>query len=225
MVIKKPKSSEICPPGYHIVRGHQRICHLGTKTWVDTHLRKNRGKLDMFRKENLLYVYWNSKRKYSKLKSIKGFKQDDGALDEPIQFWLEYWRKQGLQFPNIDALLIKTLIAIESSFSLKADPKIKNSSAYGLMQITDQTRRLLNGTPNKEGYREVRSEYITLSKEDLEDPMVSVAAGIRWLSHKYNALPKKAEKNLFNTIKYYHSWDKEGDKYAKEVLDLYEKSK
>ncbi len=34
--LKKPKPSETCPPGYHIVRGHERTCHSGTVTWVDT---------------------------------------------------------------------------------------------------------------------------------------------------------------------------------------------
>jgi hypothetical protein len=31
-------------------------------------------------------------------------------LDQIIQFWLEYWKRQGLKFPNIDPLLIKTFL-------------------------------------------------------------------------------------------------------------------
>ena len=215
----------MCPPGYHIVHGHERICHSGTRTWVDSHLRKNRGKLGMFRKENVLHIYWSSKKKYPKLKLIKGFKQDDGSLDNAIQFWLDYWKQQGLDFPKVDPLLIKSLIAIESSFNLKADPNDENSSAYGLMQVTDQTRRLLGGQPDRDGYREVRSDYLTFSRQDIEDPVVNIAAGTRWLFYKYSKIPKKAEKNIFNTIKNYHSWDKDGENYAKSVQELYEKSK
>ena len=60
--IKRPRKTEICPVGYHVVRGHHRICKSGIVTWVDTHLRKNRGRKTMYLSENLLYLYWNSKK-------------------------------------------------------------------------------------------------------------------------------------------------------------------
>ena len=44
IIISRPKKSEMCPIGYHVVRGHERICEDGTKTWVDQHIRKNRGR-------------------------------------------------------------------------------------------------------------------------------------------------------------------------------------
>lgn len=136
--LAKPESDEMCPPGYHVVHGHERTCHSGTGTWVDTHIR---------------------------------------------------------------------------------------SSASGLMQITNQTRRILSGRPNKDGRREIRSDYLEISKTDIHDPVVAIAAGTRWFAHKYDKVPKPAKKTLHNTIKNYHSWDDQGEAYAKTVESLYGKSK
>jgi len=116
------------------------------------------------------------------------------------------------------------MIAIESSFDPQAKTKVIGSSATGLMQITDETRGVLSGRPRK-GYRELKSSYLELSKVDVQDPIVAVAAGTRWLAHKYGAIPKRAKKTLQNTIKNYHSWDSQGEAYAKSVEELYQKSK
>jgi hypothetical protein len=73
--LKRPNASEMCPPGYHVVKGHERVCHSGTTTWVDAHIRKNRGKIiPGLLIENLLYLYWNSEKIYPNLDPIKGFR-------------------------------------------------------------------------------------------------------------------------------------------------------
>lgn len=224
--LSKPQADEMCAPGYHVVHGHERVCHSGTRTWVDTHLRKNRGSLPkILLIENIQYLYWASKTKYGPIGKIEGFSENP-KLDAVIQFWLGYWKAQGLKFPaGLDPLLIKTIIAIESSFDPQAKTKVKGSSATGLMQLTDETRRVLSGRVDKKGYRELRSDYFEISKSDVQDPIVAVAAGTRWLAHKYSMIPKRAEKTLHNTIKNYHSWDKQGEAYAKKVEELYRKSK
>jgi len=143
-----------------------------------------------------------------------------------IQFWLEYWKDQGLKFPaELDPLFVKTIIAIESTFDPNVKTKIKGSSATGLMQITDETRGVLSGRPDKTGYREMKSSYLEISNTDVRDPIVAIAAGTRWLAYKYSAIPKLAKKTLHNTIKNYHSWDNPGEAYAKSVESLYKKSK
>ncbi len=43
-IVRQPKKSEMCPVGSHIVRGYYRVCESGTRTWVDTHARINRGR-------------------------------------------------------------------------------------------------------------------------------------------------------------------------------------
>ncbi len=56
----------------------------------------------------------------------------------------------GLTLPSdFDPFLIKVIIAVESSFRIKADPRSKISSAYGLMQITNWTRNDLKGVRRK----------------------------------------------------------------------------
>lgn len=133
-------------------------------------------------------------------------------LDSVIQFWLDYWREAGLPFPkDLDPFMVKVIIAVESSFRLKADPGTKESSAYGLMQITNQTRR---------DAKNLNDGIVDLERKDLEDPVVNIAMGIRWLSYKFTIIPKKEKKNLFNTIRGYYDW-RDGESYAKKVMDLY----
>ncbi len=134
--------------------------------------------------------------------AIKGFK-DFPELDSVIQFWLQYWKEFGLSFPSdIDPLVIKAIIAKESSFRPKASAK--GSTAYGLMQITDKTRRDI---------RNINDGILDLERKDLEDPVISIAMGIRWLSYKYSSIGKGVKKDLYNTIKYYYDKNK-GDDYA-----------
>ncbi|MBX7231738.1 MAG: hypothetical protein K1X29_06595 [Bdellovibrionales bacterium] len=86
--LKIPKPSEMCPSGYHVVHGHERVCHSKPVTWVDALVRKNRGKI----KPGLLVVnihdlFWNSKKKYSSHKQREAIvKQMEGcraALKRP----------------------------------------------------------------------------------------------------------------------------------------------
>jgi hypothetical protein len=224
--LKRPPAYDMCPPGYHVVRGHERIYHSGTRTWVDEHIARNSGsRKSMFLIENIHYLFWNSKKEYKKLKSIKEFEGKD-EYDSPIQFWLDSWKEKGLKFPNdLDPLMIKAMIAVESRFRPEAKSKVKGSSASGLMQLTNQSRRILSGRPDSDGYREMKSDYLNISDADVFEPIINIAGGIRWLSYKYTKIKKGAEKNAFNAIKNYHSWDEEGEKYAKKVMEKYKASK
>ena len=59
------------------------------------------------------------------------------------------------------------------------------------MQVTDKTRGdVINFKDN----------VLDLERADLEDPVISIAMGIRWLSYKYSAIPKNNDKNLFNIM-------------------------
>ena len=218
-IVKKPTNTEMCPPGYHIVKGHYRKTKDG-KTWVDQHQRKNRSKSKKltYYPENLLYLFWNNNNKYKLLKSIKGFKGFH-ELDPIIQFWLEYWASKFRQFPKIDPLLIKAIIAKESSFNPKADPKVAHSSAYGLMQIVDKSRAALSGSIKSS----VSMEFIVVTRKDLEDPVINIAVGIRWLIVKFFLLKKKDRGNINKLIKYYygHKEESENEKYLKKILEYY----
>ena len=62
-----------------------------------------------------------------------------GHLDK-YQFiiFADFWRKQGHKF-EIDPLLVKVIIAKESSFNPKARPHYRNNTARGLKQVLGHT--------------------------------------------------------------------------------------
>ena len=223
--LEKPELSEMCPPGYHVVHAHQRVCHSGTATWVDAHIRKNRGRLRSgLLIENLSYLFWNSKENYTSLEQIAGY-PNGNDYDSLISFWLNYWKSQNVKFPeDLDPLLIKALISLESGFDPKAKSKDPKSTASGLMQITNQMVRVLGGFPNKQGYIEAQKNLVHVQYKDKQDPVVSIALGIRLLAHKYSQIPKGYQKDARNTLKMYHQWNRHGEDYADEVLSRYKKA-
>lgn len=80
----------ICKPGSHHVKKHFRISTNGKRHIVEEHCRSNsKHKLNILFSSNLDYLFINRKKKYSKLKKIKGQK-DSGQYDEMIQFLLDF---------------------------------------------------------------------------------------------------------------------------------------
>lgn len=214
-LLQRPPTLKMAPPGSHVVQRHAKISENGIKYYVKAHIRKNRGAKIVLLPENILYLYWHGDTDYPRLGPVKGY-AEYSELDLVIQFWLNYWQEAGLPFPkNLDPFIIKVMIAVESSFRLKADPKTKESSAYGLMQITNQTRR---------DAKNLNDGIVDLERKDLEDPVVNIAMGIRWLSYKLTIIPKKEKKDLFNTLRGYYHW-RDGVPYAKKVMALYLASK
>jgi hypothetical protein len=89
-------------------------------------------------------------------------KQDKGQYDILIQFWLKYWKNKGLISEEIDPLLVKALIAVESSFQERIITKMPNSSATGLMQLLITTMNILS----KKISKEVRVANIDITQEE-----------------------------------------------------------
>ena len=222
-LVKRPRTLKMAPPGFHVVKRHAKISENGIKYFVKAHLRKNRGKQAILLPENILYLYWHGDQDYPRLGAVAGF-PEYSELDSVIQFWLDYWKEQGLPFPkDLTPLHIKVLIAKESGFRTKADPRVAESSAYGLTQITNMTRQDLRGERHKNGVMSLRDYYIDLERKDLEDPIISIAAGIRWISYKYSSLPKSAKKDTFNTFRNYYRY-RDGKEYAQKIFDMYNAS-
>lgn len=222
-ILKRPPTLKMAPPGSHVVKKQARISKNGIKYFVKAHIRKNRGKKVVLLPENLLYLYWHGDREYPNLGKIKGY-AEFSELDSVIQFWLNFWKDEGLKFPkDLDPFLIKTIIAVESRFIPTERTKIPGSSATGLMQVTDTTRRDLNGKSEDSKYN-VKDNFLDLEMTDLTDPVINIAAGIRWLSYKYTKPKTGAKKNLFNTLKGYYAWNDDGEAYAHKVLNLYNAS-
>ncbi len=95
------------------------------------------------------------------------------------------------------------------------------------MQILQSTLYRLEGIPEN-NFVEVQGHLLELKLGDLTDPVINIATGIRWLSHKYYLLLKSKEiksKDLYSTVKYYHQWNKHGEAYADEIFKLYHESR
>jgi hypothetical protein len=220
---KRPPTLKMAPPGSHVVKRQARISKNGIKYFVKAHLRKNRGKKIVLLPENLLYLYWHGDQEYPNLGKVKGYGEFP-ELDSVIQFWLNFWKEQGLKFPDdLDPFLIKTIIAIESRFRAAVRTNLPGSSATGLMQVTNTTRKDLNGKSEDSQYN-LKNNYLDLEMSDLTDPVINIAAGIRWLSYKFTKPKTGAKKNLFNMLKGYYYWNDDGEAYAHKVLNLYNDS-
>ncbi|MCX6110187.1 MAG: lytic transglycosylase domain-containing protein [Proteobacteria bacterium] len=145
-------------------------------------------------------------------------------LDQVIEFWLEYWQSQGLEFPpGMNALVVKALIAVESGFN--ASRVAGPTGGRGLMQMLKGSIRTLRGVKDKYGYREIKNQCMVISPDEVLNPVINIAAGTRWLAHKYALIRALPAKTLFNTLKNYNQNNEEGEEYARRVLDLYNKSK
>jgi hypothetical protein len=210
-LVKRPRTLKMAPPGHHVVKKHLKVSVTGVKYYVKAHLRKNRGSKYILLPENILYLYWHGEHDSERLGRVLGYPEYP-EFDSVIHFWLNFWKEMGLTLPkDFDPFLVKVIIAVESSFRIKADPRSRISSAYGIMQITNWTRNDLKGVRRK-GKMSLQDHYLDLERKDLEDPVISIAAGVRWLAYKHSSIPKK-ERNLFNVIRAYNDW-KKGELYA-----------
>ena len=194
---------------------------------VSGHCRRNpKGKEDLLYASNIRHIYHTQLIKtYPRLPAIKGFKDHD-QHDPMIQFWTDYWKNKGELNKQVDPLLIKSLIAVESSFRPDVITNDPSSTAAGLMQITKSTIDIINGNPNSKSYVEIRTNPIYLEYHERLYPIVNIATGIRWLAHKIKWLPsryktKDVNENIRRGVVYYHSWDKEREDHAKKVYRLY----
>ena len=77
--------------------------------------------------------------------------------------------------------------------------------------------------------KEVKKSNIEITQEEAKEANTNIATGTRWLIFKITTSPWKRKKTkkqrIFGGVKYYHSWDKNGEKYAKKVFELYQVSK
>ena len=146
-----------CPLGQHYVKDHTRRTKKSGIVSISAHCRINpKGKEKLLHASNIRHLYYNrSQKQYPKLPAIKGFKGFH-KYDPMIQFWAEYWKDKGMLPKEVDPLLIKAMIAAESSFHPRVRTKDSRSTATGLMQLTESTLKTLKGSPDKKGYIEVK---------------------------------------------------------------------
>ena len=106
---------------------------------------------------------------------------DDGnQFDKFIRGWTKYWNETLSPEDPLDPNLVKALIATESSFNPKRTNRQKGvNRAIGLMQVTNGTRKIL---ADEKG--ELKDRLVNLTENDAFDPILNIAAGVRWLYHK-----------------------------------------
>jgi hypothetical protein len=186
--IKKVHKWRLCPEGQHWVVTHPM--HVppssthpnGYITTRHEHCALNPSGKDQFFPDEIKEI---SNKYFESLKEKPcpldlGFKNTGNKYDDLIAGWTQYWNDIFNPTNPLDANIVKALIASESGFdpSLLANKKDSNS-ARGLMQITNETRKILG---DEKG--EIHDHYITASKEDLNDPSINICAGIRWIIQK-----------------------------------------
>jgi hypothetical protein len=124
-------------------------------------------------------------------------------FDQYIRGWTLYWNEVFEAKDFLDPNLVKALIASESSFKPEQNtPNDKEEIGYarGLMQITDETIRILHG--NEAG---LKKHFIYLTHKDANDPSANICAGTRWLFMKKAGAQERYEKAGLSD--YVASWD------------------
>jgi len=192
----KPNNNEkihpwrFCPKGYHYVRTHplrvppSKSNPDGHTVTRHEHCAKNPHHKDLLNHFEISEItkkhFKNVKSKY-KLGSLKEF-PGSSKYDLEIQGWVQYWNDVYKLVDPIDPNLIKALMATEPGFkekTLNTTKSIRLGKAHGLMQIIDQTHKILSDVNG-----ELRDHLIDLSDDELLDPTANICAAIRWLIEK-----------------------------------------
>ncbi len=113
--------------------------------------------------------------------------KNGSKYDDLIAGWVQYWNEVMKPPIPLEPNCVKALIASESGFDPNKLANKKNSnSARGLMQITNETRKILGNEK-----RELKDHYIDVTKSDLNDPNNNICAGVRWLIYKRERASQK----------------------------------
>jgi hypothetical protein len=119
-------------------------------------------------------------------------------------------------------------MATESGFVLPKDHESKDGTTRSLIQITEGTRKILQ---NIKG--ELKNHHIELTVDESREPVLNIAAGIRWLHYKKAFLERRKKTNatweeaiyeykgIFNDI----GKDKKSDQIVKKVKEYNKKLK
>jgi hypothetical protein len=188
----------LCPYGEHWVKTHP--LHIppsakspeGHVTTRHEHCARNPSGKDQLYPDEILEI---AKQHFATLAEKPcvlplNFGARGSLYDSLIGGWVQYWNDVLKPDTPLDSNMVKALIASESSFdpTKLANPKNSNS-ARGLMQITNDTRKILG---DEKG--ELKDQFITVTKKDLNDPGVNICSGIRWLFQKRKLLSSRLKR-------------------------------
>jgi hypothetical protein len=119
-----------------------------------------------------------------------GFHQNGNRYDDLIAGWTKYWNEVLRPAVPLDPNVVKALIATESGFDTNSLANNNQNGARGLMQITNDSRKIL---ADEKG--ELKDHFVTVTREELNNPSNNICAGIRWLFHKQRLLSSRLKRN------------------------------
>jgi len=207
----------LCPIQEHWVVEHEMSIPPsskgpGYKTLRKGHCRKNKNKKELYTAHELREI---AHHHFEKLKNDPDLMPIPDTLDYPdgnkydlsIAGWTKFWNETLNPDRPVTPDFIKVLISTESSFKVPPDTSSKIGPTRGLIQITEQTRKILQ---NPKG--ELRDHLIELTEEESREIEPNIAAGIRWLYHKRDLLEHR--------IKRKSTWEEAGAEYKGIFSDI-----
>ena len=214
----------LCPYGQHWVRDHQRS---NAKYGVHGYCRHNRSGKDELQELEMEEI---ADRNFKKLKGSPCSKTlnfpQGNKFDVLIRGWTRYWNDVLKPKEPLDPNLVKAIIATKSGFRARAENpgNRRIGKARGLMQITEQTWRIL-----KDERGELKNHFVILDQGDLFNANQNICAGIRWLFRKKETATAtlKREVSWIEAVANYKSYLKDFLKNPnhakmKEFTELYE---
>ena len=209
----------ICPAGEHWVMSHPMHVpqsHLhpeGSVTTRHAHCASNPSRKDQLYPVEIREI---SERHFSASKTKPcplslGF-PNGSKYDDLVAGWVQYWNEVLKPDQPLDPNLVKALIASESGFKPTGLSDKRNSkSARGLMQITNDTRKILSDETG-----ELKDHFVTATKNDLNDAGVNICAGVRWLFRKRDLASGRLKREA--------SWIEAVEEYKGDLKGLMNKS-
>jgi hypothetical protein len=180
----------MCPRGEHWVMAHPLRVKKSKKnpdgiTTRRGHCHSNPSNKDQLYPDEIHTMEESHFGRLRKLPTPKNLGSKDGNIfDKTIAGWTKYWNEVlGPESP-LDSNLVKALISTESDFGVnKKALASKGNWARGLMQLTDQTIKIL-----KDEKGELSDFLVNVDENKASDPSLNICAGIRWLFHKKKLL-------------------------------------
>ena len=218
-----------CPLGYHWRNASNVDRHLRKKATVREHYRKgtcvkNKSGKDVLYDDELFLI---SNSYFPKLKSKiskYSFGSKRGNLfNDIIEGWVKYWNDILKPKVPLDPDFVKVMIFTESSFNPKAKAFAgkRAGDAIGLMQVTEQTVKYLQGHR-----KEIRNHFVNIDSTDLYDPVINIAAGTRWLFRKKQIADAKfGNASWLETVMLYKGYRSMNHKQVKKFIREYERIK
>ena len=218
-IAKTPHPWRACPVGQHWVSTHPVHVPFSAKnptgvTIRDGHCRSNRSGKDQLYAEEIMKIASERFHDLKKKPSPNALGSKHGNdFDELIGGWTQYWNEMLSSEQPLDPNLVKALISTESDFKITAKALAsKGNWARGLMQVTDQTLKIL-----KDEKGEVKNFLVDIDQGDAHDPNLNISAGIRWLFQKKALLEKRKRRVV--------SWEEAVMDYKGYTKDLKNKKK